>query len=312
MLECSNTFCPNAEFRLIKDPCGIIDLDRALTNSIDMLNEDVAIKKFLWYAKKCYKKGNFFSSASMNYRETLCKDFYKICKEYVDKLVDYKYQGFWWYLDLEKNYFRYKPLRLLKKLGIYDYQKKSYMYMSMKNENEFIELTKEFFNELFLAVLKEKNSSAKNIILDQGVPGPYPFYAERYLYNSKVIVIERDPRDVYLDTLTEKAYAGHVGHEIRKTHNVKLFVDWYKKNRQFGKQVGNQLKVQFEDLILNYDEEKKRIFNYLNIEEKDHINKKCFLKPEKSSKNIGLWKSYEYQEEIRFIEKELKDYLYEA
>ena len=47
------------------------------------------------------------------------------------------------------------------------------------------------------------------------------------------------------------------------------------------------------------------------LKEKNHIKQKQIFMPEKSKKNTKLWENYrEYSKEMKFIEKELKEFIY--
>ena len=53
--EFNHMYIPPHEFRLLCDPFGIIDLDREINNSVDCLNDDIAIRNFQWLTKKYFK-----------------------------------------------------------------------------------------------------------------------------------------------------------------------------------------------------------------------------------------------------------------
>ncbi len=68
------------------------------------------------------------------------------------------------------------------------------------------------------------------------------------------------------------------------------------------------LKIQFEDLILHYDETIKIICDFLGEEKFIHVDMKKHLIPENSKKNIGLWKNFENKKIIKKIHDELREY----
>lgn len=70
------------------------------------------------------------------------------------------------------------------------------------------------------------------------------------------------------------------------------------------------LRVKFEDLIYNYDDEVRKISKFLGFKDSEHINKKTRFIPEVSIKNTQLFRKKEYQEESEIIEKKLAKYLY--
>ena len=68
--------------------------------------------------------------------------------------------------------------------------------------------------------------------------------------------------------------------------------------------------IHYEDLVLNYDKTAQLIFDAVGIDSRRHVNKRKHFDPDKSVKNVGVWKAIKDKEEIKLIEKELKEYLY--
>lgn len=315
--ECRGTFTPDVEFRFIKDPHGIMDLDRALNEPTDLLNQDIAIRDFRKFMVQYTRDGGKFHPYGLSYCKFFGKNVLPLTDEYIKSLTTHQYTGYWWYLESYKPYPLYLIHKLLKKSRIYDVRKHSSMRMYGKSDEEFVQSTRKYINDIFVSLTEERGVNPNKIILDQAVPPTWPGYAERCFSSAKVIVVERDPRDVYIDLITEeKIYGdivGHVGFDVAQTHNVPLFVDWYSGYRHLAVNNGdpkNYMKIWFEDLILNYDETVKSILNFVGMTEEDHVDKGKYLKIERSSKNVGLWHTYEYPEEIRVIEQSLSDYLY--
>ena len=81
------------EFRFLQDPYGLFDLEHALLHKNNRLNVDHYIKKFLKY--------NQYLSASYvhNYEKKFNGKFLVHTNNFVDKLLDIQWQGFW-YQDL--------------------------------------------------------------------------------------------------------------------------------------------------------------------------------------------------------------------
>lgn len=307
--EYKSIFVPGKEFRLIKDPFGVIDLEHALYNSTDLLNEDVAIRCFLWFVKKYYKRGGNFRSFGLDYKKEFGVNFYNLCENYIKEIADYTYLGHWWYISLNMPYLEQILFKILKKSHVYDYRKHSKMTMVIKSNDEFLNITRKLINNIF----NDIRGDSRIVALDQAIPATHPGLAKKYFNNAKVINVERDARDVYIDLITEEKrngdIVGHVGFDIATTHNVKLFIDWFKKCRRSGL-AGESLNIYFEDLILNYEETKKRIFDYIDFDAYDSYAGERILRPEISRKNIGWWKKYKFQNEIKEIEANLPDYLY--
>ena len=68
--------------------------------------------------------------------------------------------------------------------------------------------------------------------------------------------------------------------------------------------------LNYEDLVLKYDETIEYLFNKIGIDPDMHIKKNEHFEPFKSMKNVKIWEEMKDTKEIKLIEKELKDYLY--
>ena len=309
--EYEHVYAPDKEFRLIKDPHGIYDLDKVLNNSVDLLNDDIATREFLWMAHKYALVHSKIGPECLSYNVDFGVHFEKLAIEYIQTLMDYEYKGYWWYLNLNKSALQCFIQRVLRKTKIYDFRKHSKMRLFLKDESEFLKITRKYLNNIFVSMNLPDNIEL--IVLDQPIPPIHPELSKRYFDNSCVINVERDARSVYLDLITEEKrngdIVGHVGFDVAETHNVELFVQWFKKCRQKG-EPGDSLNIYFEDIVLHYDETKKQIEDFVGVSASEHIAPRMYLKPEISAKNTQRWKSYEHQEEIRYIEKALPEYLY--
>ena len=73
----------------------------------------------------------------------------------------------------------------------------------------------------------------------------------------------------------------------------------------------NVMRINFEDLIYKYDETKKKIEKFLGFENRKQLNPKKYFNPDVSIKNTKLYTNKEYASEVAYIEKNLKEYLYE-
>lgn len=293
------------EFRLIKDPYGIIDLDRALNDSIDPLNEDIAIRNFKWMSEKYIKKPGRFSGVACGYVDDFGKNIERETEKYVDGLISYKYPGYWWFLDMEASAVEMIFKRILRKLKIRDLETYREMYLSDITESEFINLTRNYLYNLFSPLVSE--SPLRIVALDNVIPATHPSYGYRYFGDCRPIVVERDPRDVYVNLIKRKSLVGYASSKIHDPH---LFIKWHKRQRVTNETMDNVLFLRFEDLVLHYEETANKIYSFIGVKKEQHVNLKKYFDPSVSKERIGMWRTYPYQDEIRVIENELGTYLY--
>lgn len=129
-----------------------------------------------------------------------------------------------------------------------------------------------------------------------------------YIKNVKTIIVYRDPRDIY--AFAKKTDMAWIAHD-----NVDDFILWYKiMVRHLNLNDQNNLIVQFEKLVTDYDNEIKRIFNYVEIDGELHnLNKKGLrFRPQFSINNVGIWKHSDISSsELEKIKHLLGDYCFE-
>lgn len=301
------------EIRFVQDPEGISDLEYNLVDNHHRHNSGHALKRYSKYVdflsgNKLYKKYEVYFNGN----------FKKISKEYIEELTDFKQRGMWHQDVIDRGKLFYFLERSLNKIymtirravlskeerGITLLKNEITLYS--KPKEKFYPLTRKYMDKLF----SEANYSNKEFIMvDQLVP---PTNINRYLkyFNDiKVIVVDRDPRDIYL---LEKLYWKGT---IVPCNDVKMFCEWYKYTRESDtyKNEDNSkiLRLKFEDLIYNYDSKVNEILEFLNIGKEHHILKNQKFNTKKSKDNTKLWESHiEYKKDIEYIEKHLNKYCY--
>ena len=304
--DCVKVPIVEKEFRLITDPYGIIDLDRALNNSIDPLNEDIAIKKFIWMTNKYIEKPGKLTDVRCGYINEFGENIRIQTKQYIDTLIGRSYEGYWWYMDMEKTARAVFFKKLLNKLKIKDFESYEKINLCLLSEREFIEATRKYLYSLFIPFVDDEEK--EYLVLDNSLPATHPSYADRYFGDYRMINVERDPRDIYVNLCKKKLL---IGYYSSKTHDPSLFVEWYKKMRVNQEKSEKVMTVWFEDFVTNYDSECKKICSFLSLSDENNTNKRTLFDPNRSINDVGLWKKYPYKDEIEFIESHLSGNLYD-
>jgi hypothetical protein len=121
--------------------------------------------------------------------------------------------------------------------------------------------------------------------------------------NAKAVCVIRDPRDQYAARVAENWYR-----RIRLERFLRITNQYMKSfyKAQNDEALGPHiLPVRFEDIVLN-DEKRDEIIRQCGIS-KGGMGK---FKPELSKKNVGVYKRFENQDDIRVIEKTFPDLLF--
>ncbi len=315
MSEYENVMCKgDLEIRIAHDPYGISDLEYNLIENANRHNSSNALKKFKKMIDRLH--GTFLSKTYENYFNGKLRTY---SDEYIRKLVQFEYYGKWHYDIIERGNLFFilsrsynKAFVLLKKLFHVSNEvshsllpKDEMAYATIADEAAFLEATRDYFDRL----IAEINPLEKEfVMLDQLVPPSNIARYERYFSNLFTIVVDRDPRDIYL--LEKCCWKGH----IIPYYEIDKFCQWYIWTReQYERsEKGHSLRIQFEDLIYKYEETVKNIEDFLGISSSLHLKERSKLIPEMSMKNTCLWERYKgYENDMRIIEKRLGNYCYD-
>lgn len=308
--DCQNEY-KTYEYVLLHCPNGLFDLEDKLLIGNNAIRSDEAIRSFELQMKKLYNKKFWWVG---NYQKIISPNFMNITNDYIKNIEQFNYQGYW-YTHEEVNPKMFLKLLLRKPLKILTLNKLRFnkvlkyqdgMRISYINSEEFYKYSHDYIYK----VIEEISKGKENIILDQFLLPFNLFRVDNYFDDLlKVIVVERDPRDVFIINkyIWQKKQIG-----VPFPTEVKQFCQVYKKMRKSEKECHSDkvLRIKFEDLIYNYEDTITKITKFLRFKESDHINKKTRFIPELSIKNTQLFRKDEYLEESKIIEKELKEYLY--
>lgn len=305
----------NSEIRFIKDPRGICDLENALVNNWELINSAAAIADFKKMIKKGCRHGrHLFSRAGLGYKRKINKNFLNVTEKYLNRLTQYKFIGDFYHFKFQKKYIKYLVDRYRTAIEFYTKgklktgnRKLEPLHFSHPTKEEFYEATKDYMEELFAPKIEE--NSCQYIILDQAVSPNNPDVIEKYFHKSKLIIVERDPRDTFVNEYKSGCYLDDDYNTYEGGHNYAIRL---RALRSAMKENSNILIIKFEDLILHYEQTKARIAEFIGISLKSHIHPHKYLKPEVSANNIGLWRKH-YEEcgkAIDAINEELPELCY--
>lgn len=309
--DCQNEY-KSYEYVLLHCPNGLFDLEDKLLRGNNAIRSDEAIRSFELQMKKLYNKKFWWVG---NYQKIISPNFLKITNEFINNIEEFSFPGYW-YMHEEVDTKMFLKLLLRKPFKILTLNKVKFnkilkysdgMRVSFIKDNEFYEHSHNYIYK----IIEEVANGKDNIILDQFLLPFNLFRVDNYFDDKlKAIVVERDPRDVFI---INKYIWQERDLCVPFPLDVNEFCEFYGKMRQSEKKCDSDkvLRVKFEDLIYNYDNELDKIMNFLNFSKEDHINKKKRFNPDISIKNTQLFRKKEYQEECKVIEEKLKDYLYD-
>ncbi|SFU86626.1 sulfotransferase [Xenorhabdus koppenhoeferi] len=299
------------EFRFLQDPHGIRDLDYGIVQNNNRLTTSYHINNYIKYIRYLSK------SSVYPYERFFNKRFKEITDEYIKNIIDVEWNGFWHQDIIDDN-----PI---KKLAYYlerFYQKKilgmkeggAEIYSKIFNKKMYYSYPREIFytetrNYLRKLINSSNYDSKEYVVFDQLIPPNDTDHYLKYFDDLRVIIIDRDPRDLYL--LNKCQW----NEKWIPTEDVNKYIRWFKSLREhqkFEKEDKQKvIRLSFESFIYNYAETIQKIINFCGVENKNHIYKYKFFDPKISIKNTNLKIKYpNFEKEINIIERELFEFCY--
>lgn len=308
--DCKND-SKSFEYVMLHCPNGLFDLEDKLLDGNNAIRSDEALRSFENEMKKLYNKKFYWVG---NYKEIIGPNFINAVNTYLNNITQLNYPGFW-YPHEEVN-FKILLKLLIRKPLKYILKNKYFKPILKYNDGMRISFIKpeEFYkysHDFIYSIINDISPDSKNIILDQFLLPFNLFRIDNYFDDDvRVIVVERDPRDVFI---LNKYIWPQKHAEIPMPIDVLEFCKYYKGMRRSEKNYSSSkvLRLHFEDLIYNYDESVNKVINHLGFSKEMHINKKKRFNPDLSIRNTQIFNSSnKYNYEIKIIETELKEYLY--
>ena len=299
-----------AELTWISVPDGIIDLDYHLNNPhCRTADSIVAIER---YKTLCEEKMRSFEKCGIS-RSV----FEKSLNEFLDAIVmaswkwkaqSLKKEPLWrkiaTKLIVKTKYINKWELKNKRQWEGFPYKD---VFFSVKPKNFDVAVKKHIQDILYACGAKEN----EHLAFDQLFPGNNPQSCFKYFDDPYAIVVDRDPRDIYVfgKTVLLKRSIGH----LMPLNDVRDFVVYYRSlrdNQPYKEKNDRILCLRFEDLVYNYDSTTKKLREFLHLGE--NPNPMSIFVPSMSMANTQIWKRYpEFQKDIEYIERELKEYLFD-
>ncbi len=278
------------EFWLVKHPDGVLTLDHALTEDWSLLASDNAIRNFLWLVRKLARPFPW----GLSYKRRIHRDICSLADEYVDNLTSLTFTG--------STYAHHTRSRCTAMSVVGEHIKKQCgwpgvgrkMWLAQPGREAFRHATQAFMNSIFVPVAERNQLDA--VILDQAIPPGAIVRAAEYFNDIKFIIVDRDPRDIYVEL-----YNGNhlIGPALRQcADSAERYIEWHKRLRVFDDYESpsaitkNRVHyVRFEDLVHSEAATRARLFAFLGGDVK-HAHARRYFDPSYSCRNIGLWKRY--------------------
>lgn len=268
----------------------------------------MAIKDF--YKMIC----SFSDTPFSRYRQICGSQFRVLASDFLNNITDLKWRGYSYNdilaSDTIKRILRFRIvgnlIRIIeKKLSKRILFKSEYMSMGY-SEEKFISSAVEYIKELIIAF---KYDISKIVVLNQPFNVNAVSESMKYFENPKAIIVDRDPRDIYV---LAKKYLKSNGSFI-PSDDVEEYIKYHRlvrrNNEEYDKD-SRVLRLNFEEMIYDYKNATAKVMNFLELNYSNH-NQFKYFDPQKSVNNTRLFCRYsELSEDIKRIELALPEYLF--
>lgn len=198
-----------------------------------------------------------------------------------------------------------RPINKLGREYIYDDHQG---FIAMPTKEEFCNAARKLTNNYFeMCGQKDMINVYDHVLWPQQCQNMGDLFPESF----KAIIVERDPRDVYL---LNKYYWHKPPISVSKPYFPEEPHDFCNEwKRTIAKNITNHnvLILNFEDLIYNYDKTVEMIESFIGLSPKSHTKAKVEFNPDNSIENTQVFNIAEtWKNEVAELESELADYLY--
>lgn len=296
----------NFEFWMSYRVDGLEDLEYHLMKQYTKGEScDVAIRRFL-------RKSKSYMVPFIN-KPCNGKLYYQLSKKFINEITQFRFKGLYT-ADvcsgyIMKDIFAFASKKIVmpkiieRVLGRRVYMwPADFKYFCIEPDN-FYTASQQYTT----SVLKAMGADlSKPICLDQPFSGNSPENSFKFYQDPYAIVVDKDPRDLYL----AGKYTKDPNFKFSPVMNVDEFIVYYKKLRNNYTESNRILRISFEDLVYNYEQSVEKIEKFLNIS--NHVRPKQVFNPAKSINNTQLIRLHPDEEKnIKKIEKELEEYLFD-
>lgn len=196
---------------------------------------------------------------------------------------------------------------------VYVYEKNPIRFLTVEHD-EFMRHAKVFINEYFqMCQIDKCDMVYDHLLLPEQARIVDKFFDDDF----KLIVVDRDPRDVYLLSENYWSTAKFGAQPGIYPDGVEGFCSHWNNTHKFLNEINNKnlknvMFVQFEDLVYKYDETSKKIMEFCGLKSEDHIKTKQIFEPSKSINNTQIFNlKKDYDKDAEIIKDKLSYLIYD-
>jgi hypothetical protein len=300
------------EFELIRGPGGILELREATSgDNWSPVRSSEAIRRYLRLVWLLGGKRRFIDRLTRlgSHYDLFFPNFTKLSSQYVEKLLTTKWESTWPFEKYFHSDFRIVFEKVASRFG---YKNTPEVYLTRLDRHKFDSYTKEYLD----ALIESRSNTGNRLLLSNAFEPFQPEVGINLFSNAKCIVVDRDPRDIYLSAWLSAVGSGsRVGKAVigdSVNDFVKRFLI-YRGAINPNEDNTNVLRITFEELVNNFDSICRSLCDFLELNDVGIDVNKSDFDPDVSISRVSMWEHQADRDlllSISFIEKELEEYLH--
>ena len=295
------------EFELLRVHGGLYELVQAISSfPWSPVRSDAAIRNFIKLSRNL--GGSRFSLKDRIFRlgtyyDDLFPGYSNEVELLVKELVVGNWKGYWPFDVFLAKAWEVPFYKILSKFG---FRRSENIYLSRVDSNHAYSVSQVFMGALISAAGKKLN--VKHVLMNNTFEPSASYAMYKLVSESFPIVVDRDPRDIYISAWLNSKKPDGVG-SATLGGDVRNFIKRFQKYRDSKIINENVSYVQFEDMVTDSSYLFQKL-SPLNLSQKKIRQAWEKIAPH-SAKNIGLWRQPEYEElhdDLELISKALSSY----
>jgi hypothetical protein len=311
------------EFDFLRVKGGLIDFRHALVEDWSPVRSHAALIEFLYVAHRMginprswWDIRGWLDSTSQRYDAMFEGLFTTLTERFARSFIIGSYFAEWPYDALQSQPLLVLMRKIIRRLGG---RSRLLRKVYLLDGDDFDARAQRYLTALYQSIVPTNYTA---VVLNNGFEpfNPVPFLD--MLNGSRQIVVTRDPRDIYVSGMNihnvnaaDRKNLAFDNDGLNKsflaTDDIELFVNRFRLYYKYvySKMDSRVLHVKFENMVSCYETELSKILDFLKLPQNRHSRRNMYFDPELSRKNVGVWRNYSRQDEIRFIESQLGEYL---
>lgn len=297
------------EFALLRCNDGILDLEHALVDDWSPIRSCEAVRRFRELIGVYGGSGSALDRLIRHghHYDRSFPGFTTRSLSYVDALVDHTWRGEWSFAAHSQPVVEVIARKLAVKVRLREAARYD-IYLAAPGRERFESATRTYLEDILSAAA----APGDDVVVMHNAFEPFdPTRSMRFLADARCIVIDRDPRDVWVSARTYVGSYGRRGWGAATGGSVETFIDRFRTLRSMVKHDRDDervLRVHFESLVTRYDETVGRILTFMGKSAGDHLRPRQSFDPARSARGVGAWKHHEDQRAIALIADRLGEF----